>query len=341
MKAKLSIIVPVYNAEDYLEQCLQSISFQSYKKWECLLVDDGSTDNSGLICDRMAELDNRFCVLHKENGGVSSARNLGIKEAKGEWIIFVDADDFIGEAYLQGLIGPLLEGNQLDFVHGGCTNYENGRISSVNQEYEYYIGEDKGRLFRSFRGLVVSKLFRTSILREKELLFDEGMKIAEDMAFTMDYLFFVNSYAFVSEKSYYYRRDNENSATHKKKWHGYDQYRQSFIHLYQATVDYTKKFGIKENDYKLRYEQRANHYYEMLRSLYHDSHITRKKRMQIMKDNAETEYIDLMNYVSPESETYKALRLLKDKKFVLFDIRQLIREFITYLKVFIKTMIKR
>ena len=341
MKAKLSIIVPVFNAEDYLEQCLQSIGFQSYKNWECLLVDDGSTDNSGAICDKYAEKDNRFRVLHKENGGVSSARNLGIKEASGEWITFVDADDFIGDAYLQGLIEPLLEGNKLDFVHGGCTNYENGRITTVNQEYEYYIGEDKGRLFRSFRGLVVSKLFRTSILREKELLFDEGMKIAEDMAFTMDYLFFVNSYAFVPEKSYYYRRDNENSATHKKKWHGYDQYRQSFIHLYQATVDYTQTFGIKENDYQLRYEQRANHYYEMLRSLYHDSHITRKKRMQIMKDDADTGYFDLINYTTPGSETFKSLELLRDKKFVLFDIRQIVREFITYLKVFVKTMIKR
>ena len=278
----VSIVIPVYNVDIYLDKCLQSISAQTYKNWECLLIDDGSTDNSGAICDKQTKDDKRFRVVHKKNGGVSSARNLGIKEAKGEWVTFVDADDFVGEGYLQGLIEPLLEGNKLDFVHGGCTNYENGRITTVNQEYEYYIGEDKGRLFRSFRGLVVSKLFRTSILREKELLFDEGMKIAEDMAFTMDYLFFVNSYAFVPEKSYYYRRDNENSATHKKKWHEYDQYRQSFIHLYQATVDYTHKFGIKENNYQLRYEQRANHYYEMLRSLYHDSHITRKKRIQII-----------------------------------------------------------
>lgn len=340
MKTKLSIIIPVYNAEDFLEHCFQSISIQSYKNWECLLVDDGSTDNSGAICDKQAEKDNRFRVIHKNNGGVSSARNSGIKEAKGEWILFIDADDFVGMDYLNGLVEPIVRGDQVDFVHGGCTNYENGRITTINQEYEYYIGEDKGRLFRSFRGLVVSKLFRTSILREKELLFDEGIKIAEDMAFTMDYLFFVNSYAFVPEKSYYYRRDNENSATHKKKWHGYEQYRQSFLHLYKDTVDYTKRFGIKENDYRLRYEQRANHYHEMLRSMYHDNHTTRKRRMQILKDDAERGYFDLINYATSGSETYKALKLLKDKKFMLYDIRQLINEFLTDLKVFVKRMTK-
>jgi len=95
----ISIVVPVYKVEQYLSQCIESIIGQKFTDWELLLVDDGSPDKSGTICDKYVEKDKRIHVIHKENGGVSSARNLGIKEAKGEWIIFVDADDYIGELY--------------------------------------------------------------------------------------------------------------------------------------------------------------------------------------------------------------------------------------------------
>ena len=91
----VSVIVPVYNIEDCLKRCVDSIRSQDYRNLEILLVDDGSTDQSGILCDRMAKEDDRIRVFHKENGGSSSARNLGIKEAKGEWIGFVDSDDWI------------------------------------------------------------------------------------------------------------------------------------------------------------------------------------------------------------------------------------------------------
>lgn len=91
----ISVIVPVYNIEDYLERCIRSIMGQTYQNLEILLVDDGSTDSSGAICDRLAEEDSRIRVFHKENGGSSSARNLGIREAKGEYIGFIDSDDYI------------------------------------------------------------------------------------------------------------------------------------------------------------------------------------------------------------------------------------------------------
>ena len=93
MRPIISIIVPVYNTEKYLDQCIQSVLAQTYTNWELLLIDDGSTDSSGAICDKYAAEDNRIRVFHKENGGVSSARNLGLDNAQGEWISFVDADD--------------------------------------------------------------------------------------------------------------------------------------------------------------------------------------------------------------------------------------------------------
>src|SRR5690606_22590995 len=98
---KVSVIIPVYNTENYLRECLDSILAQTFTDFEVLLINDGSTDSSGKICDEYAEKDSRIKVFHKENGGVSSARNLGLDNAKGEWICFVDSDDEILQDALQ------------------------------------------------------------------------------------------------------------------------------------------------------------------------------------------------------------------------------------------------
>ena len=98
---KVSVIVPVYKVEQYIRECLDSIKNQTFTDWECLLIDDGSPDESGKICDEYAAKDCRFKVLHKPNSGVSSARNLGLDKACGEWVMFVDSDDAIAENTLE------------------------------------------------------------------------------------------------------------------------------------------------------------------------------------------------------------------------------------------------
>ena len=100
----ISIIIPVYNAEATLERCIQKIIEQSYPNWELLLVDDGSTDNSRVICNEASLKDKRIISIHKENGGVSSARNIGIEKASGEWITFCDSDDYVGPYWLQNFV---------------------------------------------------------------------------------------------------------------------------------------------------------------------------------------------------------------------------------------------
>ena len=100
IEPRVSIIVPVYKAEAYLHRCIDSIIVQTFTNWELLLVDDGSPDRSGVICDEYAGKDERIKVFHKENGGVSSARNLGIDKAVGEWLCFIDSDDTIQPTYL-------------------------------------------------------------------------------------------------------------------------------------------------------------------------------------------------------------------------------------------------
>lgn len=113
MKPVISVIVPIYNVEKYLPRCIESILNQSFKEFELILVDDGSSDNSGKICDIYAEKDERVKVIHKENGGVSSARNVGIKAVNGEYIGFVDPDDYIDREMYKNLY-ELCENNNCD-----------------------------------------------------------------------------------------------------------------------------------------------------------------------------------------------------------------------------------
>ena len=101
---QISVIVPVYNAEKYLHRCIDSILAQTFSDFELLLIDDGSKDNSGRICDEYAAKDSRIRVFHKKNGGVSSARNMGLDNAKGDWITFVDSDDWVKQDYLYSMI---------------------------------------------------------------------------------------------------------------------------------------------------------------------------------------------------------------------------------------------
>lgn len=216
MKNQLvSIVVPVYNVAPCLAKCLDSIRCQSYSNWELILVDDGSTDGSGNICDEYLRKDDRISVAHIPNGGVSHARNMGINLAQGEWITFVDGDDWVDEDYLEKLYEPIFQNPEIEFVQGGCKKYKEGQGASVLQQYPYKLDSDALYLLNHFRGLSISKLFKKNILLENCILFDEKVKIEEDYIFTLDYINFVCHYCFIDSTSYYYRY-RESSAS--KSW---------------------------------------------------------------------------------------------------------------------------
>lgn len=316
-KPIISIIVPVYNVEQYLHSCIDSILAQTFTNCELLLIDDGSPDRSGEICDEYAQKDTRIRVFHKENGGVSSARNLGLDNAQGEWVTFIDADDYILPDFIKGLYKPIEEGECVDFVHGGCCNVNNGEIVSVNQSYDNYIGDNPGYVFRMFRGLTVSKLFSLENVNHsvdgRPLRFDEKMKIAEDMAFTMDYLLSVKRYAFVEEKGYCYRVDNMSSATKSKRNVKYEIELHSFRHLYKSTISYINRYNIGIEDCRLRLQQRGNQMAETCLSLYKDD-FNRSERLKHLKDD----------FIKEECETlhYASLHPLKNILFKMFILRQ-------------------
>lgn len=185
----ISIIVPVYNAEKTLRQCVDSILSQEYKDFELLLVDDGSKDKSPDICDEYAEKDNHIKVLHKPNGGVSSARNLGLDYAKGEWITFVDSDDYISAVFFHGV-----ECCKQQLLITGFRDEIDGKVyESVKMSSAIYRDAEEVREF--IRSQVSSnmvlrgpwgKFYRHELIGNQR--FNTDMKLGEDTCFVFDYL---------------------------------------------------------------------------------------------------------------------------------------------------------
>lgn len=179
---QITIIVPVYNVEQSLSRCIDSILAQTFIDFELLLIDDGSKDNSGKICDDYIQKDKRITVFHKENNGVSSARNLGLKHAKGKFIAFVDSDDWIKKTYLNELYSAI---TNCDYVAGGYTKFnENEDYHTVQYESRTYNLQKSEDIKQIEQSSVISqclfyhpwrKLFKTNIIQEHNILFDESI----------------------------------------------------------------------------------------------------------------------------------------------------------------------
>lgn len=212
---KISVIVPVYKVEQYLPRCIDSILAQTFTDFELLLIDDGSPDNSGHICDEYAEKDSRIRVFHKENGGVSSARNVGIAKAEGEWISFVDADDWIPHnAYAE--INLIMETEKADLYHWGFTRTDG--LHEIHKRVPYnkqYTNVYKFIQTFNYHHMVWSYLFRKNWIIEQNILFPKAILYSEDQCFLLKYLS-LNPVIQNVNKSLYCYFDNQSSACAKE-----------------------------------------------------------------------------------------------------------------------------
>lgn len=208
----ISIVVPIYNSEKYLDECLRSIQKQSYSNFEVICVNDGSPDNSADICQRFVNKDKRFRLINQENGGVSSARNRALKEAKGEYICFVDSDDIIDNLYLENLINLAKDGSfavcsySRKIMNLGA-KARNVRHYSVKEYITNIINE------RFEHPNIWMMLFKNSIIQTQHLDFTIGCVRNEDTEFYLKYLMYEEKVASTDYKGYYYRI-NESSAMH-------------------------------------------------------------------------------------------------------------------------------
>nr|WP_290441631.1 glycosyltransferase [Clostridium estertheticum] len=218
----VSIIVPVYNSEKYIEKCIMSILNQTYKYIELILINDGSIDNSGQLCDTFAKLDNRIKVEHMKNLGVSSARNKGIKAATGKFIQFVDSDDYIEPNMIETLINEI--NRNIDLVFCGYTRVskgKNGEINikaislnkQVNMTKKTFLNEF-GILFKHYYiNYLWNKLYVVDIIKKYNLEFDSLINWGEDLIFNLQYLEHCGNITIIDKQLYNYVNYNDNSIT--------------------------------------------------------------------------------------------------------------------------------
>ncbi len=209
----ISVIVPVYKAEKYIRKCVDSLLYQSFKNFELILVDDGSPDNSGKICDEYSQLDDRVKVIHKKNGGVSSARNTGIEYAKGEWITFIDSDDWLDKETLQVC---LKFADQYEYIRFGMKSIlYNDSIqedNSLSEEwnYETYLKKiySKETTLSVWGGIYLRSIFISNNIR-----FNVNYSLGEDWLVLIQYLKCVQRIKIIDKPYYNYNKTNEDSIT--------------------------------------------------------------------------------------------------------------------------------
>lgn len=209
----ISVIIPVYNVENYLKRCLDSVLAQTIQNFEVIIVDDGSTDNSKEICYRYSQRDKRIKVISCKNGGPSKARNVGLEHVRAPWVTFIDSDDYVTPKYLENFIKYNNNDPEIQVIQGYFTMGYNGLEDNTlypSTKYESYVAKEGERsLYIEKNNLLYNwavwcKIFSTEIIRKNNLKFEESIWCGEDGLFWHNYLCFIKKIIYIEEQGYYY-----------------------------------------------------------------------------------------------------------------------------------------
>ncbi len=226
MKMLFSVVIPFYNVEEYVDKCVQSVINQTYRNLELIAVDDGSTDSTGRLLDSYAENDNRIRVIHKMNGGLTSARKAGARECKGDYVLIVDGDDWISENCLEKY-NTILEGNPVDVIVNGYNIGDEGKFSvyppfSTDGKYGYFDEERMEREYLpylfSIRQYAVGKVYKKELYLKYQLQLDDVVTMGEDIAISYPCIANAKSIYTLNEPHYYYRYNPKSMTKSKKKY---------------------------------------------------------------------------------------------------------------------------
>jgi glycosyltransferase involved in cell wall biosynthesis len=260
---KVSVIVPVYNSETFLLKCIDSILEQTHHNIELILVNDGSTDNSGEICNNYAEKDARVRVIHQENMGVSAARNTGICHATGDYLQFVDSDDFIDKNMTEILVNAI-EKNSAAVAICGYKRIDSSTGVCIQNCYSSKTG------FYSFKELLnifdylylkwlinspCNKIYRTQIIRDNYIFYRKGIELGEDLLFNLDVIQKSTSFEIIPECPYNYVKNNNGTLTSKGRKNLYEIQKMLFeniISLYEDRESYKYQINNLEKFYSKR-----------------------------------------------------------------------------------------
>lgn len=306
---KISIIIPVYNVEHYLDKCLKSVINQTYNNLEIIIINDGSTDNSAQICKRYQAIDDRITLINNENMGLSESRNIGIKKASGDFIMFLDSDDWLDKETCKKSINLAIKYDTELVFWSYIREYKNvslpKELYNINNNYRIF---EKNEFLDKFHRKLVGpigtelrspenaesivtawgKLYKTLIIKENKIQFLNTKEIGtEDMYFNLIYGGYVNRAVFLNEFLSHYRRDNLNSLTRKMDFTLLDRWKNMY--------SYIEKYIII-NNLSLEYKEALNNriilsIIDIGMNIVRNNNLSRKNKIYSLNDILRREYI--------------------------------------------------
>lgn len=325
---RISIIVPVYNVEQYLKKCINSILAQTFTDFELILVDDGSPDNCGVICDEYVVKDSRIRVIHKENGGLSSARNAGMAIAAGAYYLFCDSDDYVAPTWCEHFmecVKPTMD----NFIFGGFITARVQADSTIlddsntlRKKTTYPVSDFLRLQVNAQIGFACNVLYYADILRDNDLHFSSDV-IVEDLPFNLAYLKFMKELTGTGAAEYFYVQDERQTLSRKYYPHSFRRWQEK----YQATVDYIDTEIAQCEQAELKRIVATKYLYPFLQSLNNtfDARNT-QGYFQKLKYNASVvnneSFQHCLHHADCKNEDQRYIALLKQRKYMLAYILQ-------------------
>lgn len=308
----VSIIVPVYKAEQYIDRCIKSILSQTFQDYELILVDDGSPDNCGKICDEYAKKDKRIKVVHKKNEGVSAARNIGIELSKGEYIVFCDSDDYVHPQWCELLVDAI-EKNIDSFVVCSYRKVNNDTLEpepckkneNVSKAVSYY------EIFKlGISGGVWNKVYKSSIIKDSNIRFDPDVPIGEDALFNSEYMKHCQNCILINKELYYYF-ENEKSAMGKY----YINWLKYHLDVFYCRLPYIKDEFIPEycDIWLCSFIRMLNNIHDKRNKMSWREQMRYNQKMLHSK-----EFTYCIEHATGKNESPKLMKILKTKNYYLY-----------------------
>lgn len=255
----ISVVIPVYNRKNKIRDAVKCVLDQTHTDFELILVDDGSTDGSSEICDELAANDERIKVVHQKNAGVSQARNTGLRNAKGEWLIFMDSDDKVKPDMHEKLLRTAQKNNADMVICGVLNEFYNAegkksREELISNEDEFI--EDSSKCAKKVLSLLRSslihspwnKIYKMDVIKSNEMMFKPEISLGEDLIFNLEYLKVANKLAFISEPLYIYIASETDGLVSERR----ENKHEIMTVLYNNVIDFVNHLGAKNDKEKNR-----------------------------------------------------------------------------------------
>lgn len=322
MEKKVSVIVPVYNAEKYLKECVDSIVNQTYNNFEVILINDGSIDNSKNICEEYEKKYENIKVLNIENHGVSYSRNLGIEQSNGEYIIFIDSDDYIKENMIEELIKIQEEHEDEFLIYNYSKVYNEIEKNKCNvPDKSISKKELLDKFFVYYNNLIINppwnKMYKSKIIKDNNIRFNINFKIGEDLLFNLEYFKYCDKIKILDD-SYYYYRINPSSVTNKYRENYYEN-QNYLLNKIRNLLEENQAFN-EENQNAYR-EHKCNSIINSIQNLFIKScplsNSQKKEEIQKLVTLKEANYLKDMKYDLLQLKILRKLIIRKNVNLII------------------------